>query len=185
MPVISVQIAELEAVRTQALFRPVRGDLEPLTPGGRRVGQRAGETIVERLEHMGDFPVGGAVVTPGGDLAADFIIHLVVESREEPVTEIGVRNALTNGLRQACAWGVETVSVPPLGTGAGSLDVEGCARLIVPVLWEFVDSGESLREVIVVVGSEHEKRVFEDVLEAHDLLAVEDAAEVQGPEEGR
>lgn len=158
---ISIQIADLEAVSAQAVFRAVRWDLQPLTPGGRRVGLGAGEAIIERLEQMGDFSIGGAVVTPAGDLDADFIIHLVIESVEEPVTETGVRKALTNGLRQACAWGVESVALPALGAGAGCLDAETSARVIMPVLETFVDSGESLREATIVVANEYEKAAFE------------------------
>lgn len=158
---ISIQIGDLEVVSTQAVFRAVRWDLQPLTPGGRRVGLGAGEAVIERLEQMGDFPIGGAVVTPGGDLDADFIIHLVIESVEEPVTETGVRKALTNGLRQVCAWGMESVALPALGTGAGCLDAETSARVILSVLEAFVDSGESLREATVVVANEYEKAAFE------------------------
>ncbi|GMR14309.1 MAG: hypothetical protein BMS9Abin29_2558 [Gemmatimonadota bacterium] len=162
---ISVRLAELDTVLAQAVFRAVRWDLKPLTPGGRSVGLGAGEAIIERLEQMGDFPVGGAVVTPAGDLAVDFIIHLVIESVEEPVTESGVRKALTNGLRQACAWGVESVAIPALGTGAGCLDAEASARVILPVLKAFMGSGESLREATVVVTNEYERAAFEAAVE--------------------
>lgn len=162
---ISIQIGDLERVAGQAVFRAVRWDLQPLTPGGRSVGVGAGEAIIERLEQMGDFPIGGAVVTPAGDLDADFIIHLVIESLEEPVTETGVRKALTNGLRQARAWGVESVVLPTLGTGAGCLDAETSAHVIIPVLKQFVDSGQSLRYATVVVANEYEKEAFEGAVE--------------------
>ncbi len=172
---ISIRIADLEVVSTQAVFRAVRWDLQPLTPGGRRVGLGAGEAILERLEQMGDFPIGGAVVTPAGDLDADFIIHLVIESLEEPVTEAGVRKALTNGLRQACAWGVESVAIPALGTGAGCLDAETSAQVILSVLKSFVDSGESLREATVVVTNEYEKAAFEGAVELDGRQGAEGA----------
>lgn len=177
---ISIRIADLEIVSTQAVFRAVRWDLQPLTPGGRRVGSGAGEAIIERLEQMGDFPIGGAVVTPAGDLDADFIIHLVIESVEEPVTETGVRKALTNGLRQACAWGVESVALPVLGTGAGCLDAETSARVMLPVLKAFVDSGESLREATVVVANEYEKAAFEGVVELQGQQATERGDKASG-----
>ncbi len=172
---ISIRIGELDVVSTQAVFRAVRWDLQPLTPGGHRLGLRAGGAVIERLEQMGDFPIGGAVVTPAGDLDADFIIHLVIESLEEPVTETGVRKALTNGLRQACAWGVESVALPALGTGAGCLDAETSAQVILSVLKAFLDSGESLREATVVVASEYEKAVFEGIVELQGQQATESA----------
>ncbi len=172
---ISIRIGELEVVATQAVFRAVRWDLQPLTPGGRRVGLGAGEAIIERLEQMGDFPIGGAVVTPAGDLDADFIIHLVIESAEEPVTKTGVQKALTNGLRQACAWGVESAALPALGTGAGCLDAETSAQVILPVLKAVLDSGESLREATIVVANDYEKAAFEGVVELQGQQATERA----------
>jgi len=170
---ISIQTGDLEGVAAQAVFRAVRWNLQPLTPGGHRVGLGAGEEIIARLEQMGDFPIGGAVVTPAGDLDADFIIHLVIESVEEPVTETGVRKALTNGLRQACAWGVESVALPALGTGAGCLDAETSAKVIMPMLEAFVDSGESLREATVVVANEYEKAAFEGAVELQERQATD------------
>lgn len=177
---IAVRIGRLEESTAQALLRPVRWDLEPVTPGGRRVGLAAGQALAERLAQMGDFSVGGAVVTPGGDLANEFIIHVVIESLEEPVTETGVRRALTNGLRQACAWGVESVALPPLGTGAGNLEAESAARVLVAALEAFVDTGDILREATIVVANEYEKSLFEGVLERVSPDAATGEAETQG-----
>lgn len=174
---IAVRIADLETAQVDAVFRPVRWDLEPLTPGARRVGLGAGELIIERVAQMGDFPVGGAVVTPGGDLPSDFIIHLVIESFEEPVTQTGVRKALTNGLRQACAWGVESVALPPMGIGAGSLEAETAARIVVSVLRAFLESCESLREATIMVANEYEKAAFESVLAFDGPRPAKDAEE--------
>ena len=42
-----------------------------------------------RLDGMGDLPVGGAVVTPGGDTLNPFIIHAVLESPEESMSVMG------------------------------------------------------------------------------------------------
>src|SRR5690606_34514788 len=105
-------------------------DLEPCTPEDERVAVAAGPEMGERLRAFGEVPVGGALVTPGGAPGLPFLIHLVVRSREEPITEDRLRRALRNGLRHAAQWELGTVALPPLGTGAGNLDAEVSARVI-------------------------------------------------------
>jgi hypothetical protein len=65
--IMSVRLGQLDEVETQALLRPVRSDLSRLTGASRRVKAGAGNEVHACLNGMGDFPVGGVVVTPGGD----------------------------------------------------------------------------------------------------------------------
>jgi O-acetyl-ADP-ribose deacetylase (regulator of RNase III) len=62
---------------------------------------------------------GGAVVTPGGDLSADFVIHVVVSAPDEPETSVNVQKALRNGLRRAADLdpGIAGASAPGHGCG--------------------------------------------------------------------
>ena len=97
---ITVRVGRLDASGTEALLCPVRSDFSGVTSASRRVETGAGAKVKARLESMGALPVGGAVVTPGGDLEATFIIHAVVESPEESMTPMGTQRALLNGLRR-------------------------------------------------------------------------------------
>jgi hypothetical protein len=69
---ISVRLGRLDEVETQALLRPVRSGFSGLTGASRRVEAGAGNEVRACLNGMGDLPVGGAVVTPGGDPLAPF-----------------------------------------------------------------------------------------------------------------
>ena len=121
---IHVRRDDLVTADVECVLRSVGSNLEPLTAIGREVGVAAGEALLERLRQMGDLPVGGAVITPAGNLSASFIVHVSLQSHEEPVSAAGVRRGLLNGLRHACRMGVETLALPPLGTGAGNFDAE-------------------------------------------------------------
>jgi len=147
-------------VEAEAVLRSVFSDLSADTPLGRRLETAAGPGFTERLQAMGELPVGGAVITPGGDLAVSFVIHAVIQSAEEPVRARSVEGALLNGLRRAAEWGIETLALPPLGTGAGNLDAEASAAAMVPVLREHLDASPYPREVIIAVASEYEEEVF-------------------------
>jgi len=140
--------------------RAIRSDNAPLTAEARDVLLGAGPAVVERLDQMGDLPVGGAFVTPGGALEASFIIHVVTASEEEPETALTVQLALRNGLRRAAEWGMESLAVPPLGLGVGHLDVEDGARAMVEILLNHLDEGQPPLALTIVATNEYEAEVF-------------------------
>lgn len=184
---ISVRVGPLHAAEAEAILRPVSSDFAPVTGAGRDVEIRSGEGVRDRLIALGGLPVGGAVVTPGGDLTVPFLIHVVVQSDEEPVSEPGVRRALLNGLRRASEWEMEVLALPPVGTGAGNLDPEAAARAMIPVLMEHLESNEFPREVTMTVPNEYEEEIFRRALEkarrelsAGPESAVEEASASEG-----
>jgi O-acetyl-ADP-ribose deacetylase (regulator of RNase III) len=138
---VTVRVGELGTSMAAAVVRPVRTDGEGISAGGRRLERLAGPQVAERLQGLGDLPVGGAVLTPAGDLPAEFIIHAVLQSVEEQVSTATVRRALANVMRRARDLGLESLSIPLLGTGAGNLDADEAARLLVDALKERRGSG--------------------------------------------
>ncbi len=157
---IEVRQDDLLTADVECVVRAVTSNLDPATSLSRAVGAAAGADLEERIERMGDLPVGGAVITPGGELQAAFMIHIVIQSPEEPATPGGVRKALLNGLRHACRLGVETIALPPLGTGAGNLDAEAAADVMMSALREHLEREEYPKQVVVMVTSSYEFDVF-------------------------
>jgi hypothetical protein len=62
--VIEVRRQALVTADVECILRSVGSTLEPLTAIAREVGAAAGEDIAERIEQLGDLPVGGVVITP-------------------------------------------------------------------------------------------------------------------------
>ena len=162
---IDVRQEDLVTADVECILRSVGSSLEPLTAIGRAIGAAAGEGLLERIEQIGDLPVGGAVITPAGNLAASFIVHVALRSHEEPVSVGSVRKALLNGLRHTCRMDIETLALPPLGTGAGNLDAETAADVMFEVLRGHMEGEEYPREVIVMVATQHELQAFASHLE--------------------
>jgi O-acetyl-ADP-ribose deacetylase (regulator of RNase III) len=153
-------------VDSEAILRSVSSDLAADTAFSRELEIRAGPGVSERLHSMGELPVGAAVITPGGELSVAFIIHVVLQSVEEPVSPNGLRSALQNGLRRAEEWGLGTLALPPLGTGAGNLDAEESAAIMVPLISDHLQSSENPREVLILVGAGYERDVFARAVES-------------------
>jgi len=165
--VIRIVQGELAAAAAEAVLRPVTAEWTAVTHAMRRLELAAGEVPAEQCRRLGELPVGSAVITPAGDLPAQFMVHAIVRSMDEPVTESGVRRALQNGLRRIVEWGIQHVAMAPLGTGAGNLDADEAAAIMIPVLLEHMQAGGPPAEVEIYVDSEYEKDVFERQLAMH------------------
>jgi len=151
----------LATVQADAVLRPVSTELEAVTHEGSVIDVLAGDDLVCRLQESGGLPVGGAAISPAGvGLPSSFLIHVAVHSYDEPATETGVRRGLQNGLRRAVEWEVDTLALSPLGTGAGHLDAETVARVMMQVLWTHLEDAHYPKEIIVVVNGDYEEEAF-------------------------
>lgn len=176
---IHIRVGRLEEMVVPAYLRPVAADGSPVTPAMRRLDAVAGPAVRGHLERGGDLPVGGALITPAGDLPADFMVSIVVRSHDEPVTENAVERGLLNGLRRLREWAIDMAATVPLGTGAGNLDAETSARVMISTLRAEMVEDAPPRDVIIVVESEYEREVFDRELSRSATLPglIEDSSE--------
>lgn len=157
---VVVERGELHRIEADALLRPIRADGEAITTVGRRLEAAAGPGMSERLLALGEMPVGAAFITPGGDLAADFVIHVVLQAPDQAVSEAVVLQALRNGFRRARDWDLRRLALPLLGTGAGNLPVEESLAALQIVLDEWSEvPGAPPTEVVVVVDTDYEEEL--------------------------
>lgn len=162
---IRVVVGDLAAQAVEGVLRPVRTDMAPVSAASRDIAVAAGEQLEERLSRLGTLPLGGAVLTPAGALAAGFLIHVVVMSEDEPQTSLSVQRALRNGLRRATDWGLASLALPPLGLGVDNTDPEGSARTLVEILFNHLDEGAVPLDLTIVVGSKYEAELFEGLVD--------------------
>lgn len=157
---IRVRRGELGVTPVEGILRPVSSEGVAVSGASRRVEVEAGPILGTRLQELGELPLGGAVITPGGNLSAVFVIHVVVQSPSEVASGPSVHRALVNGLRRAVEWGVTSLALPPVGIGPGTMDPEEGARLLVDVLRAHLLEGSDPRELTIVVESEFEEELY-------------------------
>lgn len=170
---IEVVQGDIATLRASGILRPVSAEWDPVTAAARRIEIAAGPQLIEQCEKLGDLPVGSAVLTSAGGLNADFVVHAIVRSVDEQVSESTIYRALQNALRRCVEWGIETLAIPPLGTGAGNLDAEDSASVMVPVLLEHMNGADFPASVSIVVDSEYEYDVFRREISRYDLPILE------------
>jgi O-acetyl-ADP-ribose deacetylase (regulator of RNase III) len=162
--VIQVVVEDLAFVEADAVVRPATARLGSTSPSLRRLEQVGGPAFWQALKIHDPLDVGAAVVTPGGDLAAELVIHAVVWSDTEPVMPAGVRRALTSVLQRAADWQLARIAMPPIGTGPGNLSIEDAARIMADVLTRDLPHATYPKEVCIVVESEEDREIFEGLL---------------------
>lgn len=157
---IEVRVAELAAVEAEAVLRPVSCDFAPVNPAMRRFDLAAGPAVAEQCRRLGELPRGSAVITAGGDIPAGYIVHVAVRSVDEAATPGVVQRGLLNGLRRLEEWGIRSVAMAPLGTGAGNLDAEESAAAMLPVLADHVRATDHLERAVLVVEDAYQEAAF-------------------------
>jgi len=163
--VIRVVVDDLAFLASEAVVRPATTRLDATTPAIRRLEAVGGAEFVARLRLQKELPVGAAVVTAaGGDLSAEFVIHAVIQSDTEPVSRDGVARAWRSTLQQAQEWEFTSLSVPPIGIGAGNLSVDDAAAIMVPILKTQLANAAFPASVSIVVETAEDRDAFEAAL---------------------
>jgi O-acetyl-ADP-ribose deacetylase (regulator of RNase III) len=101
------------------------------------------------------------VVTAAGALPVGLLVHAIVSSATEPVTRDGVRRAFRSALERASAWQLARVAIPPMGLGAGNLDLESSAELMADELSRHVRAASFPSRVTIVAETEQEAAVLD------------------------
>jgi O-acetyl-ADP-ribose deacetylase (regulator of RNase III) len=128
--VIQVLVEDLALARADAVMRPADESLGPATAAISRLDEQAGPRFAELRRLSTPLKAGAAVVTGGGDLAAPFVLHVIIRDADALVGREVVRRALVSGWQRAADWELGTIAAPLVGAGAGQLSVEEAATLM-------------------------------------------------------
>ena len=122
------------------------------------IHRAGGPTILEECKEIvarqGRLPTGQAVLTTGGNLKAQYVIHTVGPvwhggSENEPEL---LRSAYYECLRLATENKLASIAFPSISTGAYGYPVEEAAEIAVGTIVSFLeDQATSLKEVVFVL----------------------------------
>ena len=157
---IDVRVDDLAFYEGEAIARPVNAMLGATTPVMRKLERAAGAAFMEKIRLSEPLPVGAAVVTNAGDLPVELLIHGVVSSDDEPVTRATVRLALMSALQRAMAFQIRDLAIAPFGLGAGNLDIEDSAEIMIEVLAEHMKRSPYPSGVVIIVETDLEAHVL-------------------------
>lgn len=124
-----------------------------------RVG---GPAILEACRGLGGCEPGGAKITSGGDLPADYVIHAV-----GPIWHGGgqgeaqlLASAYRRSLELASAQGLKTIAFPSLSTGVYGYPIEKAAKIALSAIRDYVVGHPGIERVTVVLFTASDLAVY-------------------------
>ena len=115
---------------------------------------------IRRTHHLGGLPTGEAVITPGGNLPARFVIHTVgpVYGQHGGEEARLLADCYANSIALAAAQGLRTVAFPAISTGVYGYPKAEAARVSVEALGKALAAHPAIEEVRLVYFSEADAR---------------------------
>jgi O-acetyl-ADP-ribose deacetylase (regulator of RNase III) len=136
------------------------------------IHRAGGPTIMEECRQMGSCPTGGAVITTGGELPADHVIHAVGPRWQggQRGEEQLLAGAYSSSLQIAMDEGLQSVAFPSISTGAYGYPAEEAARVALNAIIEFLRQNPGELELVrLVLFSRKDLQTYREALE--ELLA--------------
>ena len=138
-------ICDLEV---DAIVNPANLSLWMATGVGGAIKRAGGDAIEFAAVRQAPVPLGEAIVTTGGTLAARAVIHAVsldrVRRTSGPVIEQAVRSAMA----RAREMDARSVAFPALGTGVGGFPLEEAARVMLSAVRDELQRSPGIEHVI-------------------------------------
>lgn len=134
---------------------------------GGALKRRGGDSIEFEAVRQAPVPLGGAIVTAAGELAARVVIHAVsIDAANRrtsgPVIAAAVRSAMDRA-REVSAM---SIAFPALGTGVGGFPLDEAARITVSAVREALPGVPTLDQVVFALRGSATYHAFQAAIEA-------------------
>jgi O-acetyl-ADP-ribose deacetylase (regulator of RNase III) len=155
--VIQVIVDDLALTQADAIVRPADESLGPIGPAVSRLDEQAGPRFAEQKRLATPLKAGAAVVTGSGDLAAPFVLHVIIRDQDTRVGREVVRRALVSAWQRATDWELGTLAAPLLGADSGDLSVEEAVTLLAETFSAHSQGCPTALHIVVERDTEREK----------------------------
>ena len=152
---------------TDAIVNIITKDLNMDSAGklSQTVKQLAGPQVETELKQFGQQSGGTALITSGGNLPAQKIIHLIPDNNNKD----HLQQCVERCLRLAETHSLGSISIPAVGTGAFHVSAVDSASLIFKALTNFSGSFRSVRKVRIVIFESPMLSAFQQEHQRHSF----------------
>lgn len=136
---------------------------EDLKLGGGVAGairRKGGPAIQEECDRIGHTPVGTAVMTGAGELAAKQVIHAVGPRDGEGEEDRKLAAAVRSSLALADRYGLRSIALPALSTGNFGFPMDRAARIMLTEIHRYLQGGTKLERVVVCLYGDEAFSIF-------------------------
>jgi O-acetyl-ADP-ribose deacetylase (regulator of RNase III) len=162
-------ICDLEV---DAIVNAANTTLWMATGVGGALKRAGGDAIEFAAIRQAPAPLGTAVVTPAGTLAARIVIHAVSLDRDRRTSAATIESAVRSAMARAREAGVTSIAFPALGSGVGGFPLEEGARITVATVRDELPSSPSIAHVIFALRGAAAYAAFAEALADVPAMAV-------------
>ena len=125
---------------------------------------KGGPAIQKECNAIGHCPVGGAVITSGGNLKARHVIHAVGPRQGEGNEEEKLKNATLSSLKVAEENNLKSITFPAISTGVYGFPLDPCARIMLTTVKEYLSGPTKIERVVFALFDDQSFKAFKDQL---------------------
>lgn len=125
---------------------------------------KGGPAIQKECNAIGHCPVGGAVITSGGNLKARHVIHAVGPRQGEGNEEEKLKNATLSSLKVAEENNLKSITFPAISTGVYGFPLDACARIMLTTVKEYLSGTKKIERVVFALFDDQSFKAFKDQL---------------------
>ena len=133
---------------------------------GGEIKRAGGDAIEFAAVRQAPVPLGDAIVTPAGKLAARAVIHAVSLDRDRRTNAAVIERAVRSAMARARDLKARSVAFPAMGTGVGGFPLDEAARVTVQAVRDEVDASPTIEHVIFAMRGAAAYQAFEHALAA-------------------
>jgi len=156
-------ICELEV---DAIVNAANLTLWMATGVGGALKRAGGDEIEFAAVRQGPVPLGEAIVTPAGRLAARAVIHAVSLDRDRRTSGPVIDSAVRSAMARARDINATSIAFPALGTGVGGFPLDEAARIAVEAVRDELPASPSIEHVVFALRGAAAYRAFEAAIAA-------------------
>ncbi|MGO9481303.1 MAG: macro domain-containing protein, partial [Candidatus Kryptoniota bacterium] len=124
------------------------------------IKRKGGTSIEQDAMRLGPKPVGEAVITHGGKLKTQFVIHAAVMGQDLQTDSGKILSATRSALKLAESNKIKSIAFPALGTGVGGFPLPEAAAIMVTEAASFLIHAESLSVITFTLFDEEAYEIF-------------------------
>jgi O-acetyl-ADP-ribose deacetylase (regulator of RNase III) len=112
------------------------------------IKRAGGDRIEFEAVRQAPVPLGGAIVTGAGSLAARWVIHAVSLDRDRRTSGDAIALATRSAMARARELGATSIAFPALGTGVGGFPLEAAARTVISTVRDELPASPAIDRVV-------------------------------------
>ena len=129
------------------------------------IRRKGGPTIQDECNKIGGTHVGGAVLTAGGNLNAQYVIHAVGPRYGDEHADEKLKDATLNSLILADNTRLKSLTFPAISTGIFQFPKERCATIMLATTIAYLDGFTRLERVIFCLYDRDTCEIFKNALQ--------------------